>query len=412
MAELSKRKWLILGAVWAVTAVIVWPVIFHWTAADPSRRATEVAAALAAVAAAVLCWLIYRTELKRSDRSKSIGVVVLVLVVTVTAFYIHKTLIDYGSHFHDLTNAAWQESLQNQVVRLSPTVLPHSYRFLPNAVVFWMQILRVQFTTASDIYRILAGILLFYAIYRYARLYTSHLGGLIAVVLSGLIYPVSFVGYAGQLTDPLSHLSFVLAFIFLETDDFLFFLTALLIGSLAKETVLGMLGFYVLFKRKDEHYLLKSAVVCASCLGAYFGVRMLVLHGNMQYQEVSGVGHHHIFVNLGTPVWPYHFASTVGAYIPFLILGWKDTPASLKKMVFYLLPLLFISSAFFSWLNEARNFMPLVFVLAVITGRYLIGQASSSDGSSYRDRPQNSATEGTLQERDERGYVEAVVKTA
>ncbi len=265
------------------------------------------------------------------------------------------------------------------MVHLDPSVLPHSYRFLPNAIVFWLQIFRVDFAVASEIFRSLTGLVVFYALYRFGRLYTTYLGTLIAMMLVGLVYPVSFISYAGQLTDPLSHLSFLLAFIFLETDEFPFFLSALLIGSLAKETVLCLLGFYLLFFRRQRGYLWKAPTLILTCLTAYFGIRTFVLHGVMQYNQVSGVRLWFIKANIKDPFWMPHLILTGLAYLPFLILGWKGTPLMLKRMFFYLLPLLLVTSGLFSWLNEARNYMPLVFVLAVVSGRYLVSQASHAE---------------------------------
>jgi hypothetical protein len=40
-------------------------------------------------------------------------------------------------------------------------------------------------------------------------------------------------------------------------------------------------------------------------------------------------------------------------------------------LALFLFPVLFLSGLFFSFLVEMRNFMPLVFVLAVIAARYL-----------------------------------------
>ncbi len=136
-----------------------------------------------------------------------------------------------------------------------------------------MQLCRVRFDAARDIYRLVFGLLLFYSIYRYARLYTGYAAAILALLLVALVYPISFEHYAGQLTDPLSHLSFVLAFIFLETEDFAFLLTTLIIGSLAKETVLALSGFYVLFCRREKRYSIKAVVLCAASLATFFAVR-------------------------------------------------------------------------------------------------------------------------------------------
>jgi hypothetical protein len=82
----------------------------------------------------------------------------------------------------------------------------------------------MEFEPSRDLYRLIFEFLLYYAIYRYARLYTAFPGAVLAVVLSSVIYPVTFENYAGQLTDPMAHLAFVLALIFLETEEFGFFL--------------------------------------------------------------------------------------------------------------------------------------------------------------------------------------------
>jgi hypothetical protein len=61
----------------------------------------------------------------------------------------------------------------------------------------------------------------------------------------------------------------------------------------------------------------------------------------------------------------------VFAYAIFLVLAWKETPAALKRMALYLISVLLISNLFSGWLYENRNYMPAVFVLAVITARYI-----------------------------------------
>ncbi len=338
----------------------------------PSRVAGWLAEVLALVAIFALLRTFYRIELRRLSKAQALNLVLLILIMTAAVEYTHHYFVDLGSMFPNETNGTWQRDLQAQVTSLDPRALPHSYRFLPNALVFWLQMCRVPFQAASEIFRTLSMLVLFYTMYRWGRLFTSYLGALLAMVLVAVIYPVSFVAYAGQLTDPLSHLSFLLAFIFLETEEFPLFLSALLIGSLAKETVLGLLGFYVLFCRKDKGYAWKTPALVVACLGAYFAVRSFVLHGVMQYQQVSGVNVQFILTNLRQRTWPPHLMVTGLVFLPFLYLAWKQTPLLLKRLTFYLLPLLVLSSMVFSWLNEARNYMPLVFVLAVVAGRYIV----------------------------------------
>ncbi|MGD0868591.1 MAG: hypothetical protein ABSB88_03485 [Bryobacteraceae bacterium] len=300
--------------------------------------------------------------------------VFVVFLLTGITNNLHGFNVDQATNYPPDPNRVWQNNLHNLVMRFSPEVLPHSYRFLPNSIVRWMQLAGIGFDSARDLYRLIVGLLLFYSIYKYARLYCNYTGALIAMLSVTAIYPVSFEHYAGQLTDPLSHLSFVLAFIFLETEEFALLLSTLLIGSLAKETVLAMAGYYLLFCRKEKNHPLKAAVLCLAGTAVYFGARLFVLHGTMHYSQVSGMVLGHVWDNWHNLVWPEPFLLTAGALLPFLALGWKETPLSLRRQAVFLLPVLFISSLFFGWLSEARNFMPLVFVLAVAAGVYLTRQ--------------------------------------
>jgi hypothetical protein len=297
--------------------------------------------------------------------------VILVILLTSIINNLHNANVDHASNVFGYPNWIWQIKMHDLIMQLSPSVLPHSYRFLPNSIVGWMQLARIDYESARDLYRLIFGIVLFYAVYRYARLYTNYAGAILAMLLIAVIYPISFENYAGQLTDPLSHLSFVLAFFFLETEDFALLLSTLIIGSLAKETVLAMTGYYVLFCRKERNYLLKAVTLCLASAIAYYGVRLLVLKGNMHYGQVSGVTLSHVSENWHDVRWPPLFLLTAGALMPFLAFDWKKTPLSLKRQAVFLLPVLFISSLFFSWLRESRNFMPLAFVLAVSAGTYL-----------------------------------------
>ena len=299
-------------------------------------------------------------------------------MLTLVVNRIHHVDVDRSSnYFGDLSNTQWQIMVQNQVILLSASALPHSYRFLPNAIVRWMEFGGAGYATGRDAYRLIFAVPLFWAIYRYARLYTGYKGAIIALLLVGIIYPISFEMYAGQLTDPLSHLSFVLAFIFLATGQFWFLLTTLLLGSLAKETVLAMAAYYVLFHRKDRYYPAKAAMLSSAAAVFYFGVRFAVLHGSMDYAQVSGMSSSHIRENLSDyHTWAPLVLLTAGSLFPFLALGWKTTPRVLKQQTFFLAPTLFLSSLAFSWLSETRNFMPLVFILAVVAGCYLAGNST------------------------------------
>ena len=368
-----KRKWLLLAGVWILTVIAILPAIYHWPAQRP-YMGVELYARLGVgyVVAAAIGMAIFRVERKRLTRAQAILLVFVVFLLTSLTNNLHWFMIDHGKNvFSTVSNAAWQSQMNDYAIQLLPGLAPHSYRFLPNAIVRWMQIAHIDFESARDLFRMLSGLLVFYSLYRFARLYCGYSGAIMAMLFTAAIYPVSFENYAGQLTDPLSHLSFVLALLFLETEEFAWLLTTLLIGSLAKETVLAMAGYYVLFRRQEKGYVVKSALLVGLSLAVYFGVRFFVLHGAMSYQQTSGVGLDHVLENWRDPEWRIPFLLTACALLPFLAVGWKQTAVSLKRQALFLLPVLFLSSLFFSWLRESRNFMPLVFVTSVIAASFM-----------------------------------------
>lgn len=368
-----QRKWLLLAGVWILTAIAVLPAIYHWPARRP-YTGFDLYARLAAgyLVAAAIGVAIFRTERKRLAQPQAMMLVFVVFLLSAITNNLHWFMIDQGRNvFSTVTNTGWQSQMNDYAIQLLPGLAPHSYRFLPNAIVRWMQMGHIDFESARDLYRMLSGLLVFYGLYRFARLYCSYSGAILAMLFTAVIYPVSFENYAGQLTDPLSHLSFVLALLFLETEEFAWLVTTLLIGSLAKETVLAMAGYYVLFRRQEKDYAMKAAVLSGLSLAAYFGVRFFVLHGTMSYQQTSGVGLDHVLDNWRDPEWRMPFLLTACALLPFLAVGWKQTAVSLTRQALFLLPVLFVSSLFFSWLREARNFMPLVFVTSVMAAGFL-----------------------------------------
>jgi len=370
----------VLAVIWILAGFAIYPVLRHWTPPPPSPHRTHIAIDLSYLLTAFICLAMYRLERRRLDRRHALTLVFLVFLLSSFVNKIHNFNVDRAANYiPTIPNETLQEKLQASVIQLSPGVVPHSYRFLPNALVLWMQLGGVRFDAARDIYRLLVGLLLFYVIYRFACLYTTFTGAVMAMLLVCVVYPITFELYIGQLTDPLSHLSFLLAFLFLETGDFACLLTSLLLGSLAKETVLALAGFYAVFCRKEKNYLAKATTLCVTSAAIFLGVRQLVLHGGLDYGNISGTSLAHIGDNWRDTKWQGLFLITAAAYLPFLALGWKDTPLLLKRLIFYLILVLFVSSLLFSWLSETRNYMPLVFVLAVVTARYLCGPSKNPE---------------------------------
>ncbi len=174
MNQAHKQKWRILALVWAATAFSIWPILRHRTILAHWEWRTTLALILGYCFAALLLYRFYRVESHRLERSLNLILVVFIFLLTCFVNEIHHAYIDQTSFWSSPTNTVWQERLQMAVIALSPGVAPHSYRFLPNGIVLWMQLCRVDFPVARDVYRLIFGLLLFYPIYCYARLYTDY----------------------------------------------------------------------------------------------------------------------------------------------------------------------------------------------------------------------------------------------
>jgi hypothetical protein len=170
-------------------------------------------------------------------------------------------------------------------------------------------------------------------------------------------------------------LSFLLSFIFLETEQLPYLVLTLMIGALAKETIFALTGYYAICAWKKEYLRFRAVLLLAIALVCFLGVRTFVLHDAPRLREISGVDFSHLSINWNNySQWSRPFLYTVGVFVPFVVLGWRTTPWRLRSLALYLLPVLFLSSLVFSWLREARNFMPLVAILIVITVHYLLPQ--------------------------------------
>jgi hypothetical protein len=369
-ASRSGPNWLTLGLILFATLISLLPILLGLPAPAHARGPLVLYVVLygPAIAAVGLCYFLDRTTDRKQRRDTLLLCVVLALLIN----YLHLWLVDNASYVTG-PNLALQQHLHEQVVVLSPDALPHSYRFLPNSFIRLVELVTGDFATARDSYRNLFGVLLLYAIYRFARLFLRHGGALFCLAIWTAITPVSFRYYAGQPADPLSHLSFILSFIFLETEQFVYLLSAVLIGTLAKETVAAMSGYYLLFSWRDPGSRLRAVILFASVILLVAGVRALVLPGAPGYTAISGVDPTHLSTNWNNYLqWVRPILFTVGIFVPFVILGWRSFPWRLRSLVLYLGPLLFFSSLFFSWLREGRNFMPLAAILIVMTVYYLL----------------------------------------
>lgn len=371
-SDVQAHLWLVVSAVLLATLLSLLPVLFGISAPNHPRSSVFLYGALycPAIVAVLFCYFCDH----RIERKHKLDALLLCILLALLTNYLHLWLVDNASYVTG-PNLALQTRLHESVVALAPAALPHSYRFLPNSMIRLFELITGDFATARDSYRNLFGVLLLYTLYRFARLFLRHGGALCCVVLWTAVSPVSFRYYAGQPADPLSHLSFLLSFIFLETEQFTYLVLTLAIGALAKETILAMSGYYALFSWRNKRSRLLATLVLTLVLIVFWGVRALVLHDTLHFIDVSGVDVSHVSANwLNYLQWSRPLLYTVGIFIPFVALGWRTIPWRLRSLALYLFPILFLSSLVFSWLREARNFMPLVAILIVMSVHYLLPQ--------------------------------------
>jgi hypothetical protein len=246
-------------------------------------------------------------------------------------------------------------------------------------MVRFVEFLTGDFAYARSLYRHAMMFPLLFCIYYYARIRHSNEKALLTVLLYCAVYPISIRYYAGQFVDPLSHLSFVLAFIFLELDLFLTFGLTVLIGIMAKESILVMPVFFLLFRRRDKNYLIKAVVLLAACAALTSIIRLWIVPGEFFANDEFVIG------NLGGTAlphllkharnfnrWSMQVLCVVGIFVPFLALAWKETKPELRNLAMFLLVTLLLSNFLFSWPNETRNLIPAVIPLALITSNYLL----------------------------------------
>jgi hypothetical protein len=333
-----------------------------------------------------LVYMSYRLNAGISG-SRNIMIILLLAAVSALLVDVHRMYIDVPSnvscqYWQDATNDEWQHLIHERILALDPNAIPHVYRFLPDSMVELFRYLTDDYSFARLLYRETFMFLFLYAVYYYARLFSRHEAALLTVLLYAVVYHISIRYYAGQLSDPLSHLTFVLSFIFLELDLFAYFALSVLIGLLAKESILVMAAYYLLVHRHHRNGLLKGVAFLAVGTGLVAGIRLYVVPG-FEYKDISGAGTVGFVIdNLRYyQKWINQIFFTVGIFVPFVVLSWRKSAVPVRRLVVFLLPVLLLSNAVFSWFGETRNLIPAVIPMALMTAGYLMaGNGSGGDG--------------------------------
>lgn len=328
-----------------------------------------------------IIYICYQIEIDLT-KSKKRALFVFMTAMSLLLVDIHLVYIDEPSnlssqYFPDRTNLQFQQYMHADVMNLDPVSIPHCYRFLPDSIVSLLTYLNNDFELSKMIYREAFMFLLIFAIYYYSRLYSKHEVAIITILIYSVLYQITIRNYAGQLTDPLSHLTFILSFIFLELDLFIYFTLAILVGILAKETIIIMPVLYLIIHKPDKMRSIKALCLLMFAFGILIGIRLLI-KPDFTYIDISASGTvDHIIKNLSAyPMWYRPLFYTIGIFLPFIFIAWRSTTAPVKKLVIFLLPTLVLSNVVFSWLEETRNFIPVIIPMALLTANFLTGGAN------------------------------------
>ncbi len=318
-------------------------------------------------------WISYKLL---DDLEKKERLITILFLSLFTGFcvHLHFTSVELGNYFPDKVNIVWQMEMHEKILNKDPSIIPHSYRFLAETMISLLILWTGNFFKALILYRILFQFLLLFSIFYFARLYVNYRTAIVTVLLYVLIYPITIRYYAGQPMDPISHLSFMLSFIFLHKKKDFYFIFTVLIGILAKESIAIMPIFFFLFQSaKTKIHWVKSITFIGLSFALILSVRWYIMNANIQYENISGVTPDHILNNLKDGFrWYGQFFFTIFILLPFTILGWKKSPLFLKQLILFLIPNLILTNLVFSWLAEVRNFIPFIVPMSLVSAVYFL----------------------------------------
>ena len=320
------------------------------------------------VVAVVAPWLV----LKGAAASRREQAVLTAIVVASAAFsnHVHYIVVELG-HFFPVSqfkdNTAWQYYMHRGILALSAAYIPHSYRFLPDALIGVMEWATGSFEGAR-----LANALIFYGLlyaftFRLARVYLSTVGSIAVIVLVLVVYPVTSSWYAGQPIDPMSHLSFVVCMWALASGQEAPFGASLIAGCFAKESVLIVAPCRAFYGERRVRAVLLAILYSVLTLAAIAAIRLIVNGGTFSYGGVSGVEPGFFATNFAEyREWVPQYVFSLGIFVPGAVWGWKWMDRSFRLTCLVVTAGVVISSAMFSWLTEVRNLVPAVVMFAIV----------------------------------------------
>ena len=255
------------------------------------------------------------------------------------------------------------------------STVPHVFRPLPYGFTRTLEIVTHDWVFACLAYRWFFTFWFVWAFYRFVRLFHSVARSLLSVGVLLVLYPLSIWYYYGQLTDPASHALYALGLIYVVQNRWVALALALALGVLAKETAVVLVaGYYLCYWRAGIPALSRTAVLVVGCVAAFLAAR-LPLGWKVGFDAINATSGLMIGTNLGfgrqvfnqglaphsqNYIQPLVF---IGAFLPWIVAYWRSADRSLKVLFLTQVPLVLLSSLCFSWLNESRNYIPLLPIL-------------------------------------------------
>lgn len=274
----------------------------------------------------------------------------------------------------------WQRDIYEAVLNglrqnlVGFSYVPHAFRPLPYGFTRSLELVTRDWGFSCLAYRWFFSTWFLWATFRFARLFLLPTPAWLVVAAVAALYPFSIWYYWGQLTDPLSHALFVLALIYVVQDRWLALAGALALGVLAKETAVVLVpAYWLAYWRDGVGAWVRAAAVAAACVAAYLAVR-IPLGWTLSFDAINGTADWMLRGNfMGDARYPspapirenYLFPAVyVGVFLPLIGARWRGLDRRLRVLVMTLVPLVLLTNACFGWMHEARNYLPLVPLLA------------------------------------------------
>ena len=300
-----------------------------------------------------------------------LGTISFCMVMSGAMIVLHWTLVDSNP-----TAFKWQKMVYTHVLNHQNDVTPHNLRPLPYGFARLLEWMTHDWVFSSIAYRWYFSFWFLLASYQFARLWLSSKLSYLMVAIMCMLYRYSIKQYFGQLTDPLSHWLFVMALIFVVEDQWLSLAMALALGILAKETaMLIVLAYWACWWRHGWPAFRKTAALGIVCAISFLSVR-LPYGWCPRYEQINGTACSMFWANLRVLGFCFpHLTRFFIVFIPFIAFGWRTLDGRLKALCLTVVPLVLISSFWFGWVYESRNYMPLLPLLVTSALMVLQGEA-------------------------------------